>query len=78
MHVEELFNINVYIFSVILKGETVLLESMFSVEYVDLDTARHSYRIKVLMYYMKIKTCPGLHLRKDSYHNLPCRICVLD
>lgn len=53
----------------------MLWESMFPAEHVDSDTVRYLFRIKLFMYYVKVKACAALLPGKDSYHSLPC--CVL-
>lgn len=41
-----------------------------------LDVLCKTFRIKIFMYYVRIKTCAALLLGKESYYNLSCCVCV--
>lgn len=46
------------------------------VKHVDLYTVRYLFRIKMFMYFVRVKTCVDLFPGKGSYYNLSYCVCI--
>lgn len=56
----------------------MLWESMFPAEQVDSDTVRYLFRIKLFMYYVKVKPVQHYFLEKTVTTVFPVVSCILD